>query len=169
MATFYGTAGDYIEYCEARGYDVVGLSPSPSEEVEQELLVGSEYIDGVYRARFSGKRAQGRSQDREWPRIDATDAAGNVIAADEVPIEVIHATFEAARRNIENPGSLMPDYSATERVKREQVGPLAVEYATNTVVKAADAQPVFSQIDAILAPLIGSTRSSALFGTTARI
>ena len=169
MSDFYGDAATFVEYCDARGYAVDGLaSPSPSEEIDQALTRASEYIDGRYRSRFPGKRAQGRSQAREWPRIDAFDAAGEPIGEYELPIEVLNATYEAAFRELENPGSLLPDYVASERIESERVGPLAVTYATSTIMRASDAWPVIGTIENILAPLIGS-EASGLFGQSTRI
>lgn len=37
----------------------------------------------------------------------------NAIPATEVPIEIIHATYEAALRELASPGSLSPDFVAT--------------------------------------------------------
>lgn len=169
--TFYGNAADFVAYCEERGYEVDGLaSPSPSEEIDQALLRASEYIDGRYRSSFSGTKAAGRSQDREWPRSDATDAAGETIDYVEIPTEIERATYEAAFRELQVPGSLLPDYVQAERVQSERVGSLAVTYASSGSLRPEDTYPVIAPIDMILAPLIGSnsTRSN-LFGQTTRI
>lgn len=163
----YGTEEGFVAYVEAMGYDI---ATSPSEEIVSGLLRGSVYIDGKYRGRFSGWKTGGRSQEREWPRTGATDTAGEEIADDEVPVEIERATYEAAFRELENPGSLMPDYVASERVESEKVGSLAVSYATSITMSAADAQPVIGMIDGILAPLIGGGASgSQLFGESTRI
>jgi hypothetical protein len=170
MADYYGNAADFVAYCAARAYPLDGLaSPSPSEDIDAALLVASEYIDNVYRSRFSGTKAAGRSQEREWPRADATDAAGEEIDYTEVPVEIERATYEAAFRHLENPGSLMPDYVAAERVSSERVGSLAVTYATSVNLKASDAWPIIGTIEGILAPLIGALTPTSLFGEATRI
>lgn len=170
--TVYGTAEGFVEYCEERAYPIDGLaSPSPSTEIDAALLRGSEYIDGKYRSSFSGTKAGGRSQDREWPRSDATDAAGETIDYTEVPREVEWATYEAALRELQVPGSLLPDYVQSERVTSERVGPLAVSYANSASQQASDTYPVIGIIDRILAPLLATTSSgtSRLFGQVERI
>lgn len=169
MADFYGNADDYIEYGEARGYEVEALSPSPSDAIDQYLLVASEYIDAMYRGSFTGSKTGGRSQVREWPRTDATDTDDNAIDSDEIPIEIINATYEAAYREQQDPGSLMPDYVAAERVVSETVGPISTTYARSGVLKASDTWPTIGKIEGILAPLLGSVRPSSLFGTSTRI
>ena len=165
---FYGSVDGFFLYCERMGYNIGDLEPSPSDSVEAILLRGSTYIDGKYRPQFNGKRTDGRAQDREWPRTDATDADGTAIPSDEVPVEIERATYEAALREHDNPGSLVPDYLATERVKSETVGPLSVTYADATERSAADAWPVIGVIDMILAPLLGETQEAFYFGEVTR-
>lgn len=167
---FYGTVEDFLEYCRDNGYNVDDLPPSPPEAVEVLLRRGSVYIDGVYRSRYPGRKTGGREQVRDWPRTGARDASGEPIADDEIPREIEQATYEAAIREFNNPGSLLPDYVATERVKSETVGPLSVTYADSSSMSAQDALPVISQIDMILEPLLGPSSSgkSMLFGEVTR-
>ncbi len=79
---------------------------------------------------------------------------GDPIQPDEIPEEVERATYEAALRELVAPGSLSPDFLASEVVTKEKVGPIEVTYAE----AAADAQlpnrPVVPAIDEILAPLL---------------
>lgn len=170
---YYGTVDGFFEYCDALGYDLGDLNPSPSPDLEVESILrrGSVYIDGMYRDRFSGKRTQGREQDREWPRTGATDASNTPLSSSEVPVEVTHATYEAALREHDSPGYLLPDYIAADRIKSETVGPLQTTYMDpiTSMAGGADNWPVIGIIDQILAPLIGgSLASSALFGEVTR-
>lgn len=168
---FYGTVEGFLEYCRDNGYDVDDLPPSPPEAVEVLLRRGSAYIDGSYRSRYPGRKTGGRAQVRDWPRTGARDASGESIAPDEIPIEVEQATYEAAIREHNAPGSLTPDYVATERVRSESVGPLSVTYAdSSSSMSAQDALPVISQIDMILEPLLGPSSSgrASLFGEVTR-
>lgn len=87
----YGTVGDADEYHAARG----NTEWASATDKEQKLLRASEFID-TYRARFPGSKAEGRSQEREWPRRGAVDLAGELISDDEIPSEVERATYEAA-------------------------------------------------------------------------
>ncbi|CAG2088035.1 DnaT-like ssDNA-binding protein [Xanthomonas arboricola] len=135
-----------------------------SEEARRASLVrGTDYIDGRYRvllsqgrwqSMFPGVRTEGRGQPNEWPRTGAVDYDGNLIAADAVPIEVEHAAYEAALRELIEPGSLSPDYVASAQVTREKVGPIEVSYGASTAAGSTPNRPVIPGIDEILAPLL---------------
>lgn len=102
---------------------------------------------------WPGRKIGGRNQALQWPRTDAKDRAGDSIDASSVPIEIEHATYEAALRELIAPGSLRPDYVAADQVTREKVGPIEVEYA-DAAAGTIPTQPVVSVINAILAPLL---------------
>lgn len=128
------------------------------------LVRASDYIDGRYRyqlpsgawaSMFRGTKTDGRSQDAEWPRTDATDYEGEEIADDTVPTEVLNATYEAALRELVTPGILSPDFVPSEQAKREKVGPVEVEYFGTMGADGKPAnRPVIPAIDEILAPLL---------------
>lgn len=107
-----------------------------------------------------GTKAGGRSQEEEWPRDNAKDTEGNDIPNDEVPREAEYATYEAALRELVNPGSLSPDYVAAERVKREKVDVIEVEYFDQPKPDNGPGRPlppnypVIPVIDGIIAPLL---------------
>lgn len=165
----YGSVEDFFIYCQARGYDLGDLTPSPEDRVTTILLRGSEYIDGAYGARFPGVRTDGRAQEFQWPRTGAVDTEGNAIPENEIPSEVIKATYEAALREWESPGSLVPDQNPAEREKSVTVGPVSVTYADATAVQAGEpVYPVIGVIDRILEPLLGKKASPGLFGETIR-
>jgi hypothetical protein len=90
---------------------------------------GQDYIAGLYNSRWN---------------IDFND--------ETAPQVVIYAIIEAARRELVAPGSLMPDVVGTERVLREKVGDLEVQYAD--AKEADDARPRLPIIDGLLAGLI---------------
>lgn len=95
------------------------------------LRRGQDYIAGLYNSRW------------------------NIEFDDETPPQVvIYAIIEAARRELVAPGSLMPDVVGTERVLREKVGDLEVQYADSN--EPADARPRLTIIDGLLAGLIRS-------------
>ena len=66
--------------------------------------------------------------------------------------QVMYAILEAARRELVAPGSLMPDIVGTERVLREKVGDLEVQYAD--AKEPEDARPRVPVIDGLLAGMI---------------
>ncbi|MGV6394516.1 DnaT-like ssDNA-binding protein [Pseudomonas caspiana] len=161
MPDFYGSVADADAYHLARANAAwVG-----DETAKQAALIrASAYIDGRYRKQlpsgvwvslFPGTKTAGRSQSLEWPRTDAADYEDHPLAADEVPVEVERAAYEAAIRELASPGSLSPDYVASQTVKREKVGPIETEFATTAAFAGADAvRPVIRIIDEIIAPVL---------------
>ena len=161
MPDFYGTVAEADSYHQARANTAWA-----GDEVAKQaaLLRASVYIDGRYRkllasgvwqSLFPGVKTEGRGQAMEWPRTGAYDYEGNPIPADQVPVEVEQATFEAALREIVEPGSLSPDFVSASMVKREKVGPLETEVAVSVGADAAGSvRPVISIIDEMIAPVL---------------
>lgn len=161
MPDFYGTVAAADAYHAARAN-----TAWTGEDVAKQaaLIRASVYIDGRYRkllasgvwqSLFPGVKTEGRGQAREWPRTGAYDYEGNAIPADQVPIEVEQATYEAALRELVEPGSLSPDYVASSTVKRQKVGPIEEEFAVSVGVDGASAvRPVISIIDEMIAPVL---------------
>lgn len=131
------------------------------------MLRASVWVDATFRAQFAGWKTGRRAQAREWPRSGAEHLDCNPIPADEVPIEILHATYEAALRELGAPGGLSPDYVAAERIVREKIGPIDTSFADGTL-SAADLRPVVTLIDDILAGLIGRRGAVVLFGPSGR-
>lgn len=92
------------------------------------LRRGTQYVDLVYGSRWRGTRKMGRAQALDWPRIDVYDCEGVPVPSDAVPYEVVYATIEAAWREGNEFGFLLPDATTTQIEKRVQVGQLSVEY-----------------------------------------
>lgn len=164
----YGTYDGFVEYHTTRGRVI---PPTWTEEaVEAALLIGSEFIDARYGASYSGQKAGGREQVRLWPRINAYDVEGEALPSDAVPVEVENATYEAAWRQRENPGSLIIDYTPGKYKRASVHGAVSVEYASFSY--ASDAQPQFMVIDGIIAPVlstVGSGSFSPLSGAITRV
>lgn len=157
--THYGTLEGADAYHAARGRAEWG---SASEDARTAALVrGSDYIDQRYRGlagdcagpSFPGTKTGGRAQEREWPRIGATDRGGVSIDPAEIPAEVVRASFEAALRELLQPGSLSPDYIASEQVTREKVGPIDISYE-GKAESGVPNRPVVTIVDEILAPVL---------------
>ncbi|MBH1593598.1 hypothetical protein I5U77_14470 [Stenotrophomonas maltophilia] len=64
------------------------------------------------------------------------------------------ATYEAALRELTNPGSRPPDYGASAAGTKEKVGPIEVAYADASAAGQVPNRPVVPAIDEILAPLL---------------
>lgn len=145
----YGTVQGADDYHSARGNLKWAAASGADREVA--LLRGSEYIDATFRGAWPGYKTDGRSQLREWPRTDAFVQDGAAIVAlpaNDVPIEVEHASYEAALRELGAPGFLTPDVIPGKQKKRVNVaGVVAVEYWSN------EQKPMVEAIGMILAPL----------------
>jgi hypothetical protein len=149
-ADSYATLLQADAYAEARGWaDWTG----EDELKERALRRAVEWLDAGYLTRWPGRRANGRAQRREWPRIEAVDASGDDVDAATIPDEVVAAQIEAALRELIVPNSLTPDYVPGRTVRREQVGPLSVEYLARGDLSAV--LPTLTSVDNALAPLIG--------------
>ena len=156
----YGTLVGAGTYHTARGNSAWTGSDADKTAA---LVRATDYIDGRYRvmlrtgkwvSMFRGSRTEGRSQDHEWPRLGATDAEGNAIDDDVVPIEVEYATYEAALRELVTPGSLSPDFVPNTQVTKEKVGPIELSYADGSGTGSTPNRPIVPVIDEIIAPLI---------------
>lgn len=149
MADFYGTEDGFSEYCERNGYTI------PSGDQESALYRASIYIDNTYGARFTGVKTGGRDQQRAWPRNGAYDSEGWGYLATETPWQVDHATYEAALRELQSPGSLIPDVVPGQIIKSATIDVIQVEYAIGKADAKSQA-PTVPIIDGILASLFGA-------------
>lgn len=111
------------------------------------------WLDSTYLVRFPGYRTDDRDQNLEWPRTNAYDIAGELLAVSEIPIEIKRAQMEAALRELVVPGSLSPDFVAAGAVKSESVGPISQEFFASG--GSSSVLPVIHIVDGILAGLIG--------------
>lgn len=161
MPDFYGTVAAADAYHAARA-NAAWTGDDVAKQAA--LLRASVYIDGRYRkllasgvwqSLFPGVKTEGRGQAREWPRTGAEDYEGHAIPSDQVPIEVEQATYEAALRELVEPGSLSPDFVAASTVKRQKVGPIEEEFSVAAGADgAASVRPVISIIDEMIAPVL---------------
>lgn len=101
------------------------------------LRRGQDYIAGIYNSQWN---------------VEFDD--------DTAPDLVKYAIIEAARRELVSPGSLMPDVVGVERVLREKVGDLEVQYAD--AGELADARPRIGIIEGLLSGLIQAARNSTV-------
>ena len=160
----YGTNSGADDYHSARGNTAWTDAAGSDKTVAR--LRGSEYVDQNFRASFPGYKTGLRDQVREWPRTDAYDIESNHIGFDVVPIEVEYATYEAALRELQNPGSLFPDFKPGQQVKREKVDVLEIEYTGPVGISSV--KPIITVIQGILAPVLTGHAQSSLAGRTIR-
>ena len=163
----YGSAVGFETYHTARGRTVP--DSWTDAYIEAALLVASEYIDQKYGNRFFGFPTGGYTQEREWPRTLAyTDTYPvYVFAADEIPTEVVDATYEAAFREATEQGSLTVDFTPSKYSSVSVTGAVSVNY--DTTLKVGDVQKQIYNIEAILKPLFDPNYSpSSLSGDVVR-
>lgn len=133
----YGTVQGLKDYALATGRTI-----PVDANLEAALYNASMYIDGTYWDELCGKPA---SPDAAFPREGQTD----------VPLRVIHATYEAALAWIADTGSLSFSGSAGGQVVREKVDVIEVAYASPTGDWSVDkGAPRFSVIEGLLRPYI---------------
>lgn len=165
-------ANSYISVADAATYHATrnntawaDAASSPDTEREGALIRATTWIDATYRSRWPGTKLGGRTQALEWPREDAEDANGDDIGEDEIPQELLNALCEAALRELDSPGSLLPDYNPAQRVLREKLADLEVQYSEGGSTAAI---PVFPLIEAILGGLLGGSTPQSYFGFASR-
>lgn len=160
--TFYGTVEAFRTYNADRGHNV---NTYQNDDVEAALLRASEWLDALYRPLFRGWKVGYRAQVREWPRAGVTDRYGYAVG-NSVPVEIENGTYEAARRELESPGSLTKDFTRSKYNRVSVDGAVSVQFAN---VDASDVQVQIPIVDMILEPLLGRRdRISSLSGSVVR-
>lgn len=156
-------------YWDDRGYTLAAGDPQTA------LVRGTQYVD-TYRFRFPGYRTKRRLQGLEWPRVGAytnlssdgreypypnalfrTDSfqqylGYSFIPSNEIPVEIIQATCEAALRELAVPGSMQPDLERGGMVKSLAAGSVSIVY-----MDGATPQSTTQLIDGILSGLLLNT------------
>lgn len=163
----YGTLADSKTYHAARGN--TAWAAADDADLTIALLRGSEYVDFMFRSQFPGYKTELRDQVREWPRLDAYDIEDNSISSTTVPVEVEYAAYEAALRELDSPGSLLPDVTLGKQIKTASVdGAVSVEYVG--AIGSHGMRPTLSVVHSIIAPVLtGSGSGSSLAGRSFRI
>lgn len=160
----YGTTSGADSYHAARG-NSTWVGSDATKEIA--LLRASDYVDIMFRDQFPGEKTGLRTQEREWPREWAFDKDGEAIGVNEIPVEVINATYEAALRELVAPGSLMPDVTLGKQIKSASVdGAVSVEYAGATGLQGM--RPTVSVVGGILAPILTGYARSSIAGQAVR-
>lgn len=130
-------------YLGARGGGTT-WSTAATEAKEAALVQATDYLNGMP---WKGRKAVA-GRVLAWPRVDATDADGYVIADNIVPEQVQAACVELALLAVQG----KPLLSAIERggkVKRKKVGPIETEFEDG-----APAGTQYPAIDALLRGMV---------------
>lgn len=145
----YGTDDLFAAWAAENGHVLPTDAPVPAILRQR----ASDYIDGLYGARFKGLPTGGFEQERAWPRTGAV-AHRQAIPADAIPDAVIRATYAAALYEAQNPGGLSVAASQSGAIKREKVDVLEVEYVAGSNDAVADATVRLSVAEGYLAPYL---------------
>lgn len=120
---------------------------------EPALRRATIWVDSTYRSRWPGYRTNGRTQALDWPRVGVTDTEGYAVDSATIPAEIVNATCEAALRELVTPGSLAPDYVASDAVQTATAGQVSVTFRGASGVGSV--VPILTVVDGILARLLG--------------
>lgn len=146
-ATSYAAVATFKAACDDVGFSYAGKSDA---DIQQALVRTTRYIDGAFRTMFPGFRANTRLQALEWPRAGAVDREGVGIDGTTIPVEIVAATIEGAKRELASPNSLAPDVKAGGGVlKRIKTGSTELEYDTDHT-KTATFQAVEQALGSLL-------------------
>jgi hypothetical protein len=122
-----------------------------TEEKEQALRRGTQYMEQAYRTRWLGTRTH-EDQALSWPRVIMQAVDGWWIDSDEVPSIVANACADMALKAAA--GDLNADL--TRGVVREKVGPLETEYD-----RASPQSTRYRAVDMMLAHLLSGGSANA--------
>lgn len=174
-ANAYLSVSDFKSYADQRGWD---YSSYDDDQIGSAIIRATSAIDMLYGARFPGVATYEADQSLMWPRkagsifngvfysgnpVTVTQASGWPIPIDEVPDVMVKATAEAAWRELQSPGSLVPDLERGGAIKSIRAGSVGIEYAGT-----APAGTTFTAIDSLMASLLGG-RESQYSGRAVRV
>ncbi len=145
----YGADDTFQAWLTLNGFSLPGPAPEPAILRQR----GSDYLDGLYEARFIGVRTDPLNQERAWPRTGAV-VQKVAIPSDTVPGAVERASYAAALYEAQNPGGLSAAASQSGAIKREKVDVLEVEYVAGSGDAVADATVRLSAVEGLLAPFL---------------
>ena len=155
----YGSDQGFTEWAAENGYS----TSTGDLTVAQLRQRASDYLDGLYGARFRGEPAGGIDQERAWPRINAM-AWKTPVAADVVPRNVIIASYHAAIQEALKPGSLSISAANSGALKRKKIDTLEKEYFEGSGNAVTDNTLRLSAVEGLLAPLLTPETTSAGLG-----
>ena len=155
---FYGNVDDFKEYFTLRGKEIP--EDWDDSKIESALLVSSEWLDNQFENSWIGYKVE-FDQERCWPRQSAVVQSFPyyVYKNDEIPEQVVKATYEAAFRELTKQGSLQVDFTPNKYKSVSVDGAISVEY--NSISYASDVQIEIPIIQNLMSILMDETKSGA--------
>ena len=155
----YGSDQGFTEWAAENGYS----TSTGDLTVAQLRQRASDYLDGLYGARFRGEPAGGIDQERAWPRVIAL-AWKTPVAADVIPRNVIIASYHAAIQEALKPGSLSISAANSGALKRKKIDTLEKEYFEGSGNAVTDNTLRLSAVEGLLAPFLIPEDAPAALG-----
>lgn len=150
-------AQTYVSPAEVSVYCITyGLAQPASPNTA--IMLAMRYLEGTFFHRWVGYKKT-ELQALSWPRSNAVKRDGWVVNESTVPIEVKNAVCALAIRSGLGE-DLTPDFTNANMVKKEQVGPLLVEY-----MAGAPSYTVYKDIEFILTPVTTPKYSAKIYRT----
>lgn len=155
-AVAYDTAANADAYFTERGITTWTGTDAAKEAA---LIRGADYLDRRYNGRWVGVKSTS-TQAMAWPRSYVDDVDGYAIDADEIPLAVKRANYEAALLVLTGT-DLEPVLTRGGAPTRERVkaGPVETETEYNA---GAPARSVITTIDGLLEGLVTDSGSTPL-------
>ena len=132
---------------------------------EAALIRATAYLTIAYI--WKGSKINGRSQALAFPRSGVYDLEGYEVAENAVPSEIQKAAAELALLELITPSTLNPAVKLSERVSREQIGQISVEYVNSNISASADIT-VVPYVMNLISGLIVAGGSNRLSGASVR-
>lgn len=133
---------------------------------EESIRRASNFLNNSFK--WKGYPKSGRDQAMSWPRYDVVDRYGYGVSSDSVPLEIKNACAEIALRELVTPGSMNPDVTPSETVRRAKAGPAEVEYS-NSRTDVDASRPVLLIVRDMVGDLLASGMGSRIAGETIRV
>lgn len=168
----YGDVEGFKEYFTDRGKGEV-LYEWDDDKIKSALLVASEWLDGQFETLWIGYKTEGFKQERSWPRTAASTVYFPYYnyEKNEIPEQVVKATYEAAYRECNEQGCLQTDFKPSRYKNVSVSGAVAVEY-NDLVFSSADSQLEIPIIQKLMEHLVDPEKVgsiSALSGQAVRV
>lgn len=149
-AESYSSVADADAYIARwHGNSVWEAADDPTKE--RALLKATRYIDSF---RFVGQVTD-PDQALAWPRSWVGSVDGKIFESEEIPIEIKHATIEAAMRVVDGENLFVDHDGGTISSESKSVGSLSV---STTYSRAKQPGKEFQEIEALLHRFLQSTR-----------
>lgn len=147
-ANSYATVAEAALYLEQTGRSAI--EPWLLASTDQKgaaLIVGTQYMDTVFRVRYVGCRAAATAdtQALEWPRDEVYAPSGAVIDSADIPVEIGQTAIEYALASLTDDLDVSTTSGEVKRL-RQKVGPIETETEYATAVTLARIFPRATRI-----------------------